>query len=65
MPPYLRLVEPSACWNASKMICCFSGALPIPVSLTVKASTDLAELSRWFSRFQPSVAGATSRATSR
>ena len=24
MPPYLRLVLPSACWNASKMICCFS-----------------------------------------
>ena len=25
VPPYLRLVLPSACWNASKMICCLSG----------------------------------------
>jgi len=25
VPPYLRDVEPSACWNASKMICCLSG----------------------------------------
>ena len=24
VPPYLRLVEPSACWKASKMICCLS-----------------------------------------
>ena len=24
VPPYLRLVRPSACWNASKMICCLS-----------------------------------------
>jgi len=34
VPPYLRLVLPSACWNASKMICCFSGEMPMPVSLT-------------------------------
>ena len=33
VPPYLRDVEPSACWNASKMICCLSGEMPIPVSV--------------------------------
>ena len=32
VPPYLRLVLPSACWNASKIICCFSGGMPMPVS---------------------------------
>ena len=39
VPPYLRLVLPSACWNASKMICCLSGGMPMPVSVTEKAST--------------------------
>ena len=39
MPPYLREVEPSACWNASKMICCLSAEMPMPVSLTEKATT--------------------------
>ena len=34
VPPYLRLVLPSACWNASKMICCLSGEMPMPVSDT-------------------------------
>ena len=34
VPPYLRLVLPSACWNASKMICCLSGGMPMPVSVT-------------------------------
>ena len=33
MPPKRRDVEASACWNASKMIFCFSGAMPIPVSV--------------------------------
>jgi hypothetical protein len=37
VPPYLRLVEPSACWNASKMTFCLSGGMPMPVSLTLKA----------------------------
>ena len=36
VPPYLRLVEPSACWKASKMICCFSVEMPMPVSVTEK-----------------------------
>ena len=38
VPPYLRLVLPSACWNASKMICCLSPGMPMPVSLTLKAT---------------------------
>ena len=45
VPPYLRLVLPSACWNASKMICCLSVEMPMPVSVTVKAITR----SAWFS----------------
>ena len=39
VPPYLRLVLASACWNASKMIFCFSGGMPMPVSDTSKATT--------------------------
>jgi hypothetical protein len=34
------LVLASACWNASKMIRCFSGGMPMPVSETSKATTD-------------------------
>ena len=37
VPPYLRLVPASACWNASKMSFCFSGAMPMPVSDTSNA----------------------------
>ena len=33
VPPNLRLVVPSACWNASKISCCLSFAMPMPVSL--------------------------------
>src|SRR6185437_2105503 len=44
VPPYLRLVEPSACWKASKMICCFSLGMPMPVSLTEIAITERAWL---------------------
>jgi hypothetical protein len=39
VPPYLRLVVPSACWNASKITGSFSGAMPMPVSETAKAIT--------------------------
>src|SRR6478752_6806436 len=39
VPPYLRLVLASACWNASKMIFCFSAGIPMPVSATSKATT--------------------------
>ncbi len=34
VPPYLRAVPASACWNASKMMRCFSRGMPMPVSLT-------------------------------
>ena len=33
VPPYLRLVEPSACWNASKISLSLSGGIPMPVSV--------------------------------
>ncbi len=39
VPPYFRLVLASACWNASKMIFCFSSGMPMPVSETSKATT--------------------------
>jgi len=32
VPPYFRLVVPSACWNASKISFCLSGGMPMPVS---------------------------------
>ena len=35
VPPYLRLVVPSACRNGSKISFCFSSGMPMPVSLTV------------------------------
>ena len=53
MPPYLRLILPSACWNASKMICCLSGEIPIPVSLTENASTLAARFSSSLSAPHP------------
>jgi hypothetical protein len=60
VPPYLRLVLPSACWNASKMICCFSGGMPMPVSLTDIAITPRALFRLSLSGDQPSVTGRTS-----
>ena len=42
VPPYLRLVVPSACWKASKMMRCLSSGMPMPVSSTTKAMTWLA-----------------------
>src|SRR5688500_5184102 len=39
VPPYLRLVVPSACWNASKIRRCFSFGIPTPVSATANART--------------------------
>ncbi len=41
VPPYLRLVVPSACWKASKMIFCLFLGMPMPVSTTEKAITCL------------------------
>ena len=34
VPPNWRVVEPSACLNGSKIACCLSGGMPMPVSLT-------------------------------
>ena len=45
VPPYRRDVPASACWKASKMRRCFSGAMPMPVSSTAKATTLSALLS--------------------
>ena len=39
VPPNFRLVVPSACWKASKMSCCLSFAMPMPVSSTMNAIT--------------------------
>ena len=36
VPPYFRVIERSACSKASKITCCFSGGMPIPVSETAK-----------------------------
>ncbi len=41
VPPYLRLVVPSACWNASKITDSFSAGMPMPVSRTSNASMDV------------------------
>ena len=55
VPPYLRAVEPSACWNASKMMRCLSFGMPMPVSVTEKASTCRERLSTsWSNRFSRS-----------
>ena len=61
VPPYLRLVEPSACWNASKMICCLSDGMPMPVSETAMASTSDARFRSSFSGFHPDRADSTAR----
>ena len=37
VPPYLRLVVPSACWNASKIISSLPAGMPMPVSRTANA----------------------------
>lgn len=39
VPPYLRLVVPSACWNAPKIVSSCCCGMPIPVSLTRNATT--------------------------
>src|SRR3979411_1912323 len=53
VPPYLRLVLPSACWNASKMICCLSGEMPMPVSDAEIATTAGARFRLSLPRLQP------------
>ena len=59
VPPYLRLVLASACWKASNTIFCFSTGMPTPVSVTSKATTELAWLSATLSVRQPVWAGTT------
>ena len=34
VPPYRRVVDPSACWNAPKIASCLSAGMPMPVSAT-------------------------------
>jgi hypothetical protein len=38
VPPYLRVVEASACEKGSKINSFLSGEMPIPVSITVKCN---------------------------
>ena len=45
VPPNLRLMVPSACWKASKMVRSCSGGMPMPVSVTSNASTPSATVS--------------------
>ena len=49
VPPYSRVVEPSAWANASKISCCFSRGMPMPVSATRKPSTTAPASSASFS----------------
>jgi hypothetical protein len=39
VPPYFRLVVPSACWNASKIISSLPAGMPMPVSRTANATS--------------------------
>ena len=63
VPPYMRPVPVSACWNGSKMIFSLSAAMPMPVSLTEKATTRPARLSTGWSTDQPSAASSIRRST--
>ena len=56
VPPYLRLVEPSACANDSKIDCCFSKGMQMPVSTTRNATTFEARLRFSFEGLQPPMA---------
>ena len=59
VPPYSRLVVPSACWNASKIRRCLLAGMPMPVSITEKAITRSACDSAGWPALQPEVAGST------
>jgi hypothetical protein len=54
VPPYLRLVPASACWNASKMSFCFSGAIPSRIEIASQTVCD--RLNTGCSSVQPAVA---------
>ncbi len=58
VPPYLRLVVPSACWNASKISFCLSCGMPMPVSVTEMAIALVAVRSTGWLGLQPLVAPA-------
>src|SRR6266536_2262245 len=53
VPPYLRLVVPSACWNASKISSTLSLEMPMPVSATDRAITCGASRSRGLANRAP------------
>jgi len=55
VPPYSRVVDPSACVNDSKMLPSLSGGMPMPVSATEKHSP---------TSFSPSVSRSTRNSTS-
>ena len=61
VPPYLRLVVPSPCAKASKIDRCMSWGIPIPVSVTLSATTPSAAVK--LSRLQPDVTGAARNST--
>src|SRR6266568_1147776 len=63
VPPYLRLVVPSACWNASKISSTLSLEMPMPVSATDRAITSGASRSRGLAKRAPGGAGAARSAT--
>ena len=42
VPPYLRVVELSSCSKARKIVSCFSGGMPMPVSRHREPQDDLA-----------------------
>ena len=63
MPPYFRLVVPSACWNASKISLCLSCGMPMPVSLTeISIAWSTSRSTGWLG-LQPSVAERTDMVT--
>ena len=39
VPPYLRVIDVSACWKASKILSSCSDGMPMPVSETANAIT--------------------------
>ena len=63
VPPYLRLVVPSACWNASKISFCLSSGMPMPVSVTAISIACSASRSTGWLVLQPPVAARTASVT--
>src|SRR5487761_1247203 len=63
VPPYLRLVVPSAWANAPNTDCCFFVGMPMPVSATLNAMTPSARLSETLSADHPEGAGSAENAT--